>query len=550
TMLIHPEWEGQNLKDEPLVNTILKNEQKKGEFEFSGRTILYSYDPPTKKYVGYSIDKSKEVREMIREIIISNLILGLVVFALLFVVVIFITHYFNSSFEKLVGLLNMLRNGDFGLRFDDATQKLIRKDLGITNNDEFGKCFRSFGEILSILQNFSQDLRKLTVATIDGDLKIRLDEQGYCGDFRKIIAGVNRIIEVIIRPINDATKILQKVSTGDLTVKMEGEYKGDHAVVRDAINTTVQALNRIIGEVKVVVMNVDSSTKKVANTGQSLSTGAAQQAAALEQISSALRQIGGQIESNAANSSKANSLSDKVKEEAVSGNTQMSNMVTAMTDIDGSSKNISKIIKVIDEIAFQTNLLALNAAVEAARAGKHGKGFAVVAEEVRNLAARSAEAAKETTALIANSNEKVKHGSSIAATTAEALARIVSGITEVADFMRQISDASQEQSQGVSQINQGMKRIESVTQKNTSAAEETADAAGMLNGQSVQLLQLVNKFHLDEQEMSMEKFESSDILNKKSNTGSDEIAEADGATPIRKQRKIGLIPTKKVSGLG
>ncbi|MBF0362153.1 MAG: hypothetical protein HQK49_14145 [Oligoflexia bacterium] len=409
----------------------------------------------------------------------------------------YVGRYFHNKITYMNKFLGMLFNGDFGQSFDEATKTLKRVEIKKDSEDEFGAALDHIDHEMLVLQNFSQDLRKLTVGIIAGDLKVRMDEQGYKGDFQKIMKGMNRIIDETLKPIHEAIPVLQEMAKGNLSARMRSDYKGDHELIKNAINTTIDSLNNIISEIKGVVTNVDSSSQKVAETGQGLNAGAAQQASALEEITASITEIGGQINKNAEHAGEAKVLSDRVKDDALTGNNQMSNMVSAMADIDESSKNIAKIIKVIDEIAFQTNLLALNAAVEAARAGKHGKGFAVVAEEVRNLAARSAEAAKETTNLISDSNERVKNGLKMATDTAEGLKRIVDGINEVANFMQQISSASQEQSHGVSQIGVGMKRIESVTQKNTRSAEETAQAADYLSNQSVQLINFINKFRLD-----------------------------------------------------
>jgi methyl-accepting chemotaxis protein len=295
---------------------------------------------------------------------------------------------------------------------------------------------------------------------------------------------------------NDVLVSLQKLAAGDLTFESEPQSKDDS--LRIALRKVRDDLTRLLMQVQVGANQIAAGASQVSDASQSLSEGATNSASSVEEISASMSELSGQTKANADNANQANKLASQAHKAADNGNQQMQQMVAAMNDINESGQNISKIIKVIDEIAFQTNLLALNAAVEAARAGQHGKGFAVVAEEVRNLAARSAKAAQETAALIEGSVEKAEHGVSIASSTSEAFTEIVAEIQKVNDLISEIAASSSEQAQGISEINEGVARIDDVTQQNTANAEEGAASAEELSSQAAQLNELLAHFKLRE----------------------------------------------------
>lgn len=289
---------------------------------------------------------------------------------------------------------------------------------------------------------------------------------------------------------------LQKLASGDLTFQVTP--RDDKDLIRGALQKLGIDLNDLISQINSSGVQIASGSLQVAEGSQSLSQGATESAASVEQINASMTQLAAQTRQNAENAAQANLLVTQAKGAAENGNQQMQQMVSAMSEINEAGQNISKIIKVIDEIAFQTNLLALNAAVEAARAGQHGKGFAVVAEEVRNLAARSAQAAKETAELIEGSVDKTRNGTQIASATETALQEIVKAVISASNLVNDIATSSGEQSLGIEQINLGLGQIDQVTQHNTANAEESAAAAEELSGQAEQLRQMLSRFKLND----------------------------------------------------
>ncbi len=293
---------------------------------------------------------------------------------------------------------------------------------------------------------------------------------------------------------NEVVSSLQKLANGDLTFEITPRDERDQ--LRGSLKKLGEDLNQIMLQIQTAGEQIDSGSSQVSESAQSLSDGAAQSAASVEEISSSMNEIGSQTNTSSENAQQANQLSSSAQEAANTGSERMSEMINAMGEINEAGQNISKIIKVIDEIAFQTNLLALNAAVEAARAGQHGKGFAVVAEEVRNLAARSAKAAAETAELIEGSVEKTSKGTQIAERTASALDEIVGSISKVSDLVAEIAASSNEQAQGIAQVNIGMQQIDQVIQQSTANSEESAATSEELSSQAAELKHQLSRFKL------------------------------------------------------
>ncbi len=438
----------------------------------------------------------------------------------------------NDKLNHIHAIVNHVANGNMQ-DYDElvATGKLCDADAFIP----------SLIQMIENIHALVSEADQMTQLAIAGDLDHRGDPAKFRGDYAKVIAGFNQTLDAVIEPIQATAIALDELAKGNLSFTMTGDYQGQHGKIKENMNRTINFLKNYVADIttllqligegdlsqeirayyhgdfnaaKLVINSITTSLSgfmkeiddsaeqvnagavQISDGGQALAQGTTEQASSIQELTASIEEVAAETKRNANNANEANQRAQEVRNNAEVGNAQMSKMVSAMVEINESSKNISKIIKVIDDIAFQTNILALNAAVEAARAGQHGKGFAVVAEEVRTLAARSAEAAKQTTGLIEGSIDKVAAGTRIADETAESLVEILNEIEKVTGLVGNIARASNDQAAEIAQITKGIEQVSVVVQSNSATAEESAASAEELSGQAEILKQMISSFKL------------------------------------------------------
>jgi len=394
-----------------------------------------------------------------------------------------------DSFRELIGYFKDVAAAAEAINKGDLSSKVVVK----SDQDVLSKNFLA-------LKGVMDEIGRLIAAVREGRLGVRGKSEEFQGIYRHLIESINRMMDEIVEPIQDASRALEKVAQRDLTARMQGEYQGDYAIMKQALDTAISNLADGLHQVAATSKHVADASGEISTGSQNLTVGGNEQSAALEEVSRRLDDILKVIQRNSVFAREASNISKEARQSAGKGVESMRRLSEAIDRIKASADETAKIVKTIDEIAFQTNLLSLNAAVEAARAGDTGKGFAIVAGEVRSLAMRSATAAKNTAQMLEESARNALDGVTINREVLKNLGEINEHINKVGQVMLEITATSEEQASGAQHITAAAGRASSVTQQNAAAAQQSSASAQELSAQASAMQKLVLTFRLGNQE--------------------------------------------------
>ncbi|MDP2247175.1 MAG: methyl-accepting chemotaxis protein [Nitrosomonadales bacterium] len=443
----------------------------------------------------------------------------------------------NATLDAVIGPLNVAAK-----YVEDIAHGKIPAKITDTYNGDFNTLKNNLNQCIDAVNALVADASMLSAAAVNGQLSTRADASKHQGDFLKIVEGVNQTLDAVIGPLNVAAQCVDQISRGDVPESITEHYNGEFNDIKNNLNTCIKAINNLVedasmlaeaaregrvtvradGErhqgdfrkiiegvnetlemivspiitIKAAAETINTAAKEIAQGNTDLSQRTEEQASSLEETASSMEELASTVKQNAENAKQANQLAMTASTVAVKGGEMVQDVVSTMSAINSSAKKIEDIISVIDGIAFQTNILALNAAVEAARAGEQGRGFAVVAGEVRNLAQRSASAAKEIKSLITDSVDKTTEGTTLVENAGKTMDEIVSSVKRVADIIGEIAAASVEQSSGIDQVNSAVTQMDEVTQQNAALVEQAAAAAESLMEQAEEMNAAVSVFKL------------------------------------------------------
>ena len=528
-----------------------------GAFDFAAKRITEELDSVCTSEEHLADSLAQEIaKDYSTASIEIYLVLGIGIAFAIFLAV-FISNYLSKSINQVILKMNgikevdiqnlsrcgeQLANGDLNINLDS---KLTL--IEIKSNDEIGILATSLNQINAGVQNTIKSIgvavgaikdtvlesNMLVEAAVNGNLSARGNVKKFNGSYKELVNGLNATVDAVVQPINESSKVLEKLAQGDLTVRMTGEYKGNYAVIKNSINSLADSFGGALSDVFEAVHATASASSQISSSSEEMAAGAQEQSSQTAEVASAVEQMTKTIVETTKNSARASESAKnagtiakdggKVVSETIEGMNRIADVVknsaVIVQALGKSSNEIGEIVQVIDDIADQTNLLALNAAIEAARAGEQGRGFAVVADEVRKLAERTTKATKEiatmirqiqkdTEGAVVSMNEgttEVEKGKVLADKAGQALKQIISGAEEVVDISTQVAAASEEQSSAAEQISRNIESISSVTNQSASGVQQIARAAEDLNRMTVNLQDLIARFKLDEGLHRMEK---------------------------------------------
>lgn len=409
---------------------------------------------------------------------------------------------------------------------------------------------------LSIEAGVLGEVQETVQAALVGNLNQRIDLSGKEGFYATLSTSINELLTLFDHVIEEVLLVSGKLAEGDLTRSVEGEFKGTFGEVKDQMNATIVGLTSVMESIKAAAETVSAGAEEISQGNTNLSQRTEEQASSLEETASSMEEMTSTVQQNAENARDADRLALDAREKAEHGGKIVGNAVVAMSEINSASKRIADIISVIDEIAFQTNLLALNASVEAARAGEQGRGFAVVASEVRNLAGRSATAAKEIKELIEDSVNKVNEGSKLVDESGKTLEEIIAEVQKVTNVVGEISAASAEQASGIEEVNKAITQMDEMTQQNAALVEEAAAASEVMGQQSGDLKAQVAYFKTSTSRSASSQFTASSASPSAEASSPAKLTAVSGRAPARSPKPVSaprdIAPAKPalVAGIG
>jgi methyl-accepting chemotaxis protein len=520
------------MREKEFIPALLNNEKDKAaSIQLVMKTKREEHERERDQAVKTANDENTKAEADANALVASKTTIMVVMALVVLVLVIALGYFIASSILKPLGQvvekLKFISNGDTNQTLDyqskdeigsladafrnlnvyfkaiaDGVDSLGRGDLSVSVEMRSPQDLlaRNLTQTVQSMKSLIAETDKLIEAAKEGQLNVRGDESKFQGAYSELVGGINVMMDNIVTPINEAAGVLEKIAARDMTAKVKGDYKGDFAKIKNSVNSAAENLDEGLQQVAVSAEQVASAAGQISAGSQALAQGASEQASTLEEVSSNLQEISVMSKQSASNSQEARAMSDTARQSTERGMKSMRQLTEAVERIKVSSDSTAKIVKTIEEIAFQTNLLALNAAVEAARAGDAGRGFAVVAEEVRNLAMRSAEAARNTAQLIDEAVTNTNQGVSLNSEVSQNLEEINGQIGKVTIVISEIAAASEQQNQGVEQINVAIEQMNGVTQQTAANSEESASAAEELSSQSQEMLNLIESYKLSNSE--------------------------------------------------